>query len=114
MKTSSISFGKVIAVSGKNSKVKRINDRLESRKKNGLVVMRDVTNHYRTAPSGYSLADAARKGDRIEIYITGDDIKKMNKDNSWKTIDGVLSHISSYCDLAQVTVNEAIEKIIKG
>lgn len=114
MKVSNVSFGKVIAVSGKESKIKKLNDRLSYRKQNGLVAMRDVTKYYQYAPSTGSLAQAAQRGNKIEIYITGDDVKKINRDPDWKTMDGILSHLSAYIDLAKTSIGEAIEKISKS
>lgn len=114
MKVSNVSFGKVIAVSGKESKIKKVNDRLSYRKQNGLVAMRDVTKYYQYAPLTGSLAQAAQNGNKIEVYITGDDVKKMNSEPGWKTMDGVLSHLSVYIDLAKISVGEAVERIIKS
>lgn len=114
MKASNVSFGRVVAVTGKDSKIRKINNRLSYKKQSGLVAMRDVTKYYQYAPSAGSLARAAQKGDRVEIYITGEDVKKINKDPDWKTMDGILSHLSSYIDLAKVSVGDAVERIIKG
>lgn len=115
MKTANVSFGKVTAVSGKPSRVNKLNSRLEPKLRNGHVIMRDVTHIYRSAPTGYTLADAAAKGQKVEIYVTGEDVSKIkNKESGWNTLDDVLAHISSYFTLAQTSIDEAVQKIMKG
>ncbi|MBE7704979.1 MAG: hypothetical protein E7Z90_04095 [Cyanobacteria bacterium SIG29] len=113
MKTTNVSFGKVIAISGKPAKMKKVNERLETRRKNGQLAMRDVTSYYKNASSGYSLADAAAKGDKVEIYITGDDLKKMNKEPGWQTIQGILGHLTEYYNLAELSISDAVQKVEK-
>lgn len=114
MKTADVSFGRVVAIYGKQNKVEKINRRLQYRADHGQVVMKDVTNRYKTAPSDGLLAKSAQNGDKIEIYITGDDIKNLNNDPGWRTLDGILSNISAFYDAAKVTVGEAVEKIMRG
>lgn len=114
MKTANVSFGKVIALSGKEAKLKRVNEKIAYKKQIGQVVSRDVTHEYVNAPSTGSLALAAQRGDRVEIYITGDDVKKFGKQDGWKTMDDVLSHLSAYYDVAKLSITEAVDKIFKG
>lgn len=114
MKTSNVSFGKVIAVSGKESKMKRVKEKLASKAQPGTVIVRDVTEKYRYAPLTGSLAMAAQKGDRVEIFVTGDDVKKFNKVEGWKTMDDVLSNLSAYYELAKMSISEAVDAIIRG
>ena len=114
MKTSAVSFGRVVAVSGKDTKMKKIDEKLQSKKNNGSLVIRDVTQYYKYAPLDGVLSKAAQKGDRIEIYITGNDIQKLGNEPEWKTLDGILTHVSSYYDAAKFSIRETMEKIIKG
>ena len=114
MKTSNVSFGRVIALSGKESKINKINEKLAYKKQAGQLVIRDVTQHYKYAPSTGMLAKAAQRGDKVEIYITGEDVNKVGKDAEWKNIDGILSHLSSYYDAAKMSIREAVEKVIKS
>ena len=114
MKAASVSFGKVIAVSGKDAKIKKMNSKLANVIDSKHVIVRDYTSFYQNAPSAGSLAQAAQRGDKIEIYVTGGDVKKMGKFPDWKTPEGVLSHLSSCYDLAKTSINEVVEKIIRG
>lgn len=114
MKASSVSFGKVIALSGKESKIKKVNSKLAGVIDSKQIIVRDYTSFYQNAPSSGSLAQAAQKGDKIEIYVTGGDVKKMGKFPDWKTPEGVLSHLSCCYDLAMISIGEAVEKIIRG
>ena len=114
MKTSNISFGRVVALSGKDSKMKRVKEKLLSKSQPGTVIVRDVTDNYRYAPLTGSLAIAAQKGDRIDVYITGDDAKKFNKVEGWKTMDDVLSNLSAYYELAKMSISEAVDAILRG
>ncbi len=114
MKVSNVSFGKVIAVSGKESKMKRVKEKLASKALPGTVIVRDVTEKYRYAPLTGSLAMAAQKGDRVEIFVTGDDVKKFNKVEGWKTMDDVLSNLSAYYELAKMSISEAVDSILRG
>lgn len=115
MRTANVSFGKVTAVSGRVSKVNKLNSRLEQKLKNGRVIMRDVTHIYKNAPAGYAIADAAANGHKVEVYITGEDVKKIkNKEPGWNTLESVLSQITSYFSLSGVSINEAVQKIMRG
>lgn len=114
MKTSNVSFGRVVALSGKDSKMKRVKEKLSSKIQSGAVIVRDVTDTYKYAPSTGSLAMAAQRGDRIDVYITGDDVKKFNKVEGWKTMDDVLSNLSAYYELAKMSISEAVDSILRG
>jgi hypothetical protein len=62
------------------------------------------------------IAQAAQKGDRIEIYITGkEDVAKV-KSNApqWDTIDGVLTHLSAYYNINKMSVSDAAFKILNS
>lgn len=115
MKTANISFGKVTAVSGRPSKVDKLNNRLEQRVRNGRLIKRDVTHIYKNAPSGYEIADAAAMGHKVEIYVTGEDVKKIkNRESGWNTLESVLSQITSYFSLSGTSIDQAVEKIMRG
>ena len=77
MSVNGVSFGSVVAVSGKHSKINKINNRLRPQAKMGNVIMKDVTEHYRHAPSSGLLAQSVQRGDKLEIYITGKSIKAL-------------------------------------
>ena len=96
MSVGKVSFGSVIAVYGNNKKVNKINRKLIETAKNNEFMRKDVTNQYINSASSGLLAQAAQKGDRIEIYIIGkEDVNKVkNGEPLWDTIDGILSHVS--------------------
>ncbi len=113
MSISNVSFGSVIAVSGKSNKINKINKKLHSL--DNSIVMKDVTNYYKTASSQGVLAQSAQKGDRIEVYVTGDDIEKVkNEENNWKSVEGILSNLNSYFNVDKMNIGEAISKIFQG
>ena len=112
MPINNVSFGRVIALSGDQRKIKKINSKLAPQLNSGDVIVKDVTNHYRNAKSSGVLASAVKRGDRVEIYITGDDIKKVKQQhNEWDTIDGILSHLNLYYDTKKMGMYEIISKI---
>lgn len=113
MAIGNVSFGSVIAVAGKPNKINKINKKLHAYDNNNLI-MKDVTNYYKNASSQGVLAQYAQKGDKIEIYVTGNDVEKVkNKENNWKTIEGILSNLTSYFNTDKMNVSEAISKIFQ-
>lgn len=115
MTINNVSFGSVIALSGRPNKINKINKKLHSYAQEGNVIMKDVTNYYQNASSQGVLAQSAQKGDKVEIYITGEDIEKVkNKDNNWKTVEGILSNLTSYFNTDRMNIGEAIAKIFEG
>lgn len=115
MTINNVSFGSVIAVSGRPNKINKINKKLNSYAQNGNVIMKDVTDYYQNASSQGVLAQRAQKGDKVEIYITGDDVDKVNnKENSWKTVEGILSNLTSYFSIDKMNISEAIKRIFQG
>ena len=114
MKTANVSFGKVLAVYAKRSKIKKVNNALQDRANQGQLVMRDVTSNYYNAPTYGLLASAAQNGDTIEIYITGDDVKKVGKEQGWTTIEGILSHMNACISGSKLRVEEIVDRVVKG
>ncbi len=112
MQVSNVSFGSVIAVSGKPKKVNKVSSKLYTQSKLGDVIMKDVTSVYQNASSSGMLAQSAQNGDKIEIYITGKDVDKVkNKTADWDTIGGILSNLSVYFNLNETSVDDVVEKI---
>ncbi len=116
MSVGKVSFGSVIAISGNNNKIEKINRRLRNQAERGDLMMKDVTQQYVNASSWGVMAQAAQKGDRVEIYIKGkEDVGKVkNKEPQWDTIDGILSHISSYQDVNKVSVGDFLYKMFNS
>jgi len=109
-----VSFGSVIAVSGKSNKINKVNKRLKSEADKGNVLMKDVTEKYVNSSASMVIAEAAQNGDRVEIYITGDDAKKVRaKHPEYDTIDGILSHMGAYFKIDKLSVGEIISRIFE-
>jgi hypothetical protein len=113
-----VSFGTVIAVSGNPYKIKKINDILMPHTSNGRLMMKDVTKKYANSPADGLMAMAAQNGDRVELYITGDDVEKVHKKKKpWDTIDGILSNLktkNSYLNVNGLSVVEAAKRILES
>ncbi len=115
MKISAISFGKVIAVSGKEKKIKKVNRVIQPYANSGKIMIKDVTRNYINARSSGVLASAAQQGDRVNIYITGEDVKKVrDNDEQWNTTEKILSNLCKYYDVNKMSVSETARTIIKG
>ena len=114
MKTANVSFGKVIAVYGNQNKIKKINDKLKYKVNPKQIMMKDVTSSYIYSASDGLLSTAAKQGDTVEIYITGNDVGKVNKEPKWKTIEGILSHLYTCYDAAKMSVNDIVDIVVKG
>lgn len=112
MSINKVSFGKVIAAFGKPKKIERLNSLLASSAKADKVMIKDVTSSYKYSFTDGLMGQAAQRGEKVSLYITGEDIKKVkNKEKNWNTMDGILSNLQGYCDLATMSVREAVEKI---
>ncbi len=115
MKTSEITFGRVIAVYGKPKKMQKVNSRLGSYAQNGLVKIQDVTSMYRSAPSSGELAQAAQRGELVDIYITGDDVSKIkHKNKGWNNIREILRNLEDSFNANQMFISEVVEKILSN
>lgn len=114
MKASSISFGRVIAVSGKSKKMDKVNKKLLPHAKTGKVMIKDVTYYYKNASPVGEMAQAAQRGESIDIYITGKDINKIKeKQPGWRSIRDILVNIEDYFSANDMFVSEVVEKIFK-
>ncbi|MCD7779284.1 MAG: hypothetical protein LUH05_01265 [Candidatus Gastranaerophilales bacterium] len=112
MPVNNVSFGSVIAVSGKPKKVNKVSSRLYTQMQVGDIIMKDVTSVYKNASSEGMLAQSAQRGDKVEIYITGKDVDKVrNQEPEWDTLGGILSNLSTYFNLNRNTVEETVNSI---
>lgn len=109
-----VSFGQVVAISGKPKKIDAINHKLRSSAKKDSVIIKDVTKHYKNAASSGVIAKSVQNGQQVSIYITGDDITKVKeRDKGWCSIDGILSNLSSYYNLEDISISKALKNIFK-
>ena len=113
MSINPISFGKVTAVSGKPKKMDRLNASLSTEAKNGTVMIKDVTGLYKTSFIDGLMGQAAKKGDKVSIYITGNDIDKIKKrEPNWDSINGIVSNLKEYYNLEIISVHDTIRRIL--
>ena len=110
MTIGSISFGRVIAVTGPQKKATKLQNRMKQQLKKETVLAYDVTQKYKYSCTGGVLANSARRGDCSLVYVTGRDVEKIkNKEQGWNTIDDILSHMSFHIDLNKENTNRAVE-----
>ena len=115
MSIGKISFGSVIAISGKEKRVRRVNQRLRPQTQSGKVMLKDVTRKYMNAAYWGVMAQAAQRGDKVEIYITGTDVQKVKKrDPNWDSIDGILSNLTDYHNVNETPVQDVVDDIINA
>ena len=97
MEVSSVSFGKVIAVSGKRRKAEYLKNEM---KNTPNMTVLDASDFYLSSVTDGLLHKAARRYDSVDIYITGKDNESYkNKEEGWKTLNDVLCHIDKYYNL---------------
>ena len=97
---------------GKPKKMERLNSLLSSAAKADKVMIKDVTNIYRNSFTDGLMGQAAQRGEKVSLYITGEDIQKVkNKEKNWNTMNGILSNLQGYCNLATMSVRDAVEEI---
>ncbi|MCD7880001.1 MAG: hypothetical protein LUG16_08740 [Candidatus Gastranaerophilales bacterium] len=109
-----LSFKSVIAVSGKKFQIDDLNDKLYNRAQSGNIIMKDVTEHYKNSSSSGTIAKAAQRGDKVEVYITDEDTQKVrNKEKGWNTLGGILSNIESYYSARKMSISSIFNKILK-
>ena len=116
MPVNNVSFGTVVAVFGNPNKVNDIHKELTPHARLGKVMIKDVTKHYRNSCSGGLMEEAAKRGDRVELYITRGDIQKINnKKRSWNSIEGILSNLGTFFQVDKRTpVSVAVSKILNS
>ena len=115
MSINKVSFGKVITAFGKPKKIERLNSFLSSSTSSDKVMIKDVTNIYKNSFTDGLMGQAAQRGEKVSLYITGDDIKKVkSREKNWNTMEGILSNLQGYCNLATMSVRDAAEKITQN
>lgn len=117
METKNVSFGKVIAVSGKRSNVSLFNDLMKRHKDYSYdkIMQKDVTSHYMNASKTGLMAESAQNGDSVEICITGIDLQNVKqKKVGWDTLDGILANLTGLFRLDKLQPEIAVQKIINS
>ncbi|MBQ9246637.1 hypothetical protein IJ182_10265 [bacterium] len=110
-----VSFGSVVAVSGKPAKVNRLNSKMRPYINTGYVMVQDVTPQYIYAPSTGVMAQAAQRGENVSIYITDADVDKVKqKKSNWDTTESILSNLKAYYNINKIRLNDAVSRIINS
>lgn len=113
MQVSKVSFGKVIAASGKEKKMKKITQKLDAKMKSREIIVRDVTGIYKNTLSGGEMAKAAQRGDVIDLFVSGKDAEKMRKkEPGWSSINEVLSHLEDYININDMSIGDVISRVL--
>ena len=109
MQVSKVSFGTLVAVFGTPKKIRNIDKRLSS-----AAMIKDVTSTFQFSfPSG-TLAQAARRGDQVKLYITGKERNLIESEKTgWKTPSNLLENVQDYFDGNKMSVGEVVEHILK-
>ena len=81
MAIGSVSFGSVVAVSGKLNNMRKFDSVMKSncKYKTGNIMQKDVTSHYKNASSTGLMAQSAQRGEPVQIFITGDDLLNVKQ-----------------------------------
>lgn len=112
MQVSNVSFGQVVTVSGTPKKIKNIDKKIAA---SGQVMIKDVTDYYQRAMPTGEMAQAARNGNKIKLYITGDERKAVeNAQPGWRSLNDILEHIQKYYDANKLSISQVVTSVIKG
>ena len=111
---SNISFGRVVAVSAKPRKMEKLYKKTEAYCKLGKLIVKDVTDVYDNAASNGIMAQAVKRGERLDLFVTGEDVEKMkNKTQGWRTMNELVANIDSYINANLMSLNEVVNSIFK-
>ncbi len=113
MEVSSPSFGRVIAVSGQSRKIQKITKKLTAEINSGNLMVKNITSFYKYSPSSGEMAQAARKGEIIDLFISGEDVAKIKqKQEGWINISDILSHMQDHINAANMSIAEIVDTIL--
>lgn len=111
MQVCNVSFGKVITVSGAPKKIKNIDRKLAN---TGQVMIKDVTDYYQSAMPSGEMAQAARNGNKVKLYITGKERKAVESSmQGWRSINDILGHLDKYIDANKLSISETVESVLR-
>ncbi len=115
MSVGKVSFGTVYAVSGRENRINNLNRMLNGPTRQGKIKIEDVTGNYRNAATNGKMAQAAQRGDRVSVYITGPDVHKViTRQPAWDTIGGILANMAAYYDVNRQPVGSVARVILAG
>ena len=77
-------------------------------------MIKDATDYYRSAMPDGQLAQAARKGNKIKLYITGEEKTAVEEAKpGWKNITDILSHLQNYYDATSLSISQVVDLVTK-
>lgn len=110
---SDVSFGRVLAIYAKPKKMNQINKKLSPYVDNGKVMIKNVTSFYKHASTSGEMAQAAQRGEVVDIFITGDDINKIKKQQSgWRSMRDILVNIEDCINAGSMYISDVVSKIL--
>lgn len=114
MPVGNVSFGRVIALTGKPQAVDRMNRRLKPLVNSGKVLSYNVTDKYKNQLSTTgSISAAVGRGEEAYVYVTGYDVHKVKeKQKGWDSLYNILGNMSQYINLNETRVNKAFDMIV--
>ena len=112
MPIGNVSFGRVVALTGKTRDISKVNKRIKSHVTNGSILSYNVTDRYKNQSTG-ALSAAVARGEEAYVFVTRGDVKKVKENQKgWNSINNILSNISQYIDLNETRVSKAINEIV--
>ena len=91
----------------------KITKKLTSELKSGDVMVKNITSFYKYAPSGGDMARAAQRGEIVDLFITGEDVVKIQKkQEGWGSVNEILSHMQDHINIANMTITEVVDRIL--
>ncbi len=116
MEVGNVSFGNVVAVSGKSRNMYRFTEAMSKNPefKSGKVMQRNVTDEYKYASRNGLMAQAAQRGESVEIYVTGEDYEYVREcRDGWDTLDGILSQLTKFVNVDRLSPEAAVRAVMK-
>lgn len=117
MEVGNVSFGSVIAVSGGQRNMKKFSEaiRRSPKYKQGDILQKDVTSHYKYASRNGLMARAAQSGQDVDIYITGEDLQNVRqRKDGWDTLDGILMQLSKFVNVDRLSPEVAAQTVVRS
>lgn len=112
MSIAPVSFGKVVAVTGKQNKLTKVRNKIFA-KRTGPVVLKDYTFLYVNASSNGMLSQAAHNGEKVHFYATGEDaICLASRSEGWETDDLVASKLNECYSVKKTPVKEIVKRVL--
>lgn len=117
MEVGNVSFGGVVAVSGKQWNMQKFSEAMRKSVdyRNGDIMQRDVTSHYKYAARNGLMARAAQSGQSVNIYITGEDAQFVReRKDGWDTLDGILMQLTKFVNVDRMNPEAAVQSVVNG